>query len=87
MPDIRVRQPDGWTTVTFSDDVETISLVGGQLKSNHLAFTLIGEHPDQPNQIESQLLDVDPADESKLSTPVPRTPDGTSIPIAALRRD
>ncbi|EMA26699.1 hypothetical protein C442_00005, partial [Haloarcula amylolytica JCM 13557] len=31
MPEFRVRKPDGWTTVSFPEEVGTISAAGGKV--------------------------------------------------------
>lgn len=76
----RVRTPDGWTTVELSD-VDDVTVTTGKT-DDHLLFTLIGIWSGAPNVLVRDVLDVAP-----LSNPVPRTADGTSIPIAQSRLD
>jgi len=46
--DLRVRKPDGWTTVSLDDDVEEVTVAGGRT-DGHLSLTLIGVRSSQPN--------------------------------------
>lgn len=87
MPELRVRRPEGWTTVSFPDDIERIGVSGGRTGSGQLALTLVGERDGQPNLVETGILDVAPEDESKIINEVPRTADGMSVPVAQLRPD
>ena len=78
--EFRVRKPDGWTTVSFPDEVATISVVGGKV-DGQLCLTLTGEREDSPRIVETGILDVDKSDENLLENTVPRTEDGTSIAL------
>ena len=80
--EIRVRRPDGWTTVTFPDDVE-IHVVGGKVDGN-LALTLIGTRDEGRHVVEPGILDVDTDDEHLLTNEVPRTEDGESVVLDQL---
>ncbi|MCU4799801.1 hypothetical protein OB920_05405 [Halobacteria archaeon HArc-gm2] len=85
--DLRVRKPDGWTTVSLDDDdVEAVTVAGGRT-DGHLSLTLIGVRSSQPNVRVQDVLDVDPDDESKLASEVPRADDGTCLPLDQLRPD
>lgn len=82
--DLRVRKPDGWTTVSLPDDIETVTIATGKT-DGLLSFTLIGMRSGTPNCLVQDALGVDPDDEAKLSSEVPRTEDGTSLPLDQLR--
>jgi hypothetical protein len=47
----------------------------------------VGEREDQPNQIVTGVLDVAERHEPLLDTPVPRTDDGTSLPLTMADPD
>ncbi|WP_146418400.1 hypothetical protein [Haloarcula hispanica] len=83
MPELRVRKPDGWMTVTFPDAVATISVVGGKV-DGQLCLTLTAEREDSPRLVETGILDVDENDENVLENAVPRTEDGTSVVLDRL---
>ncbi|KAA9396239.1 hypothetical protein Har1130_19040 [Haloarcula sp. CBA1130] len=83
MTELRVRKPDGWTTVSFPDDVAAISVVGGKV-DGQLCLTLTGEREDGPRIVETGILDVDETDEHLLENTVPRTEDGTSVVLDRL---
>ena len=83
MTEFRVRKPDGWTTVTFPNEVATISVVGGKV-GGQLCLTLTGEREDVPRIVEPGILDVDENDEHLLENTVPRTEDGTSVVLDRL---
>lgn len=80
---IRVRREEGWTIVTFDDDVERISVGFAPSEGGH-TITLAGVREDAPNQVETRILDVDPQDEGKLNSAVPRQ-DGVALPL--VKRD
>ncbi|WP_058997983.1 hypothetical protein [Haloarcula sp. CBA1127] len=61
MTELRVRKPDGWTTVSFPDEIGTISVVGGKV-DGQLCLTLTGEREDGPRLVEPGILDVAPRD-------------------------
>ncbi|GGO03851.1 hypothetical protein [Haloarcula pellucida] len=82
--EFRVRKADGWTTIAFPVGVEKVEVVTGKT-DGHLTLTLIGHRDDAPNVIEPGILDVDGADEERLSGDIPRTDDGTSWLIDRLR--
>ncbi|WP_320412588.1 hypothetical protein [Haloarcula argentinensis] len=86
MTEFRVRKPDGWTTVSFPDAVDSISVVGGKV-DGQLCLTLSGEREDGPRIVETGVLDVDESDEHLLENTVPRTEDGTSVVLAHLLSD
>lgn len=83
MIELRVRKPDGWTTISFPDDVVVISVAGGKV-DNQLCLTLTGERADDPRIVETGILDVDERDEHLLENTVPRTGDGTSVVLDQL---
>ncbi|WP_058991363.1 hypothetical protein [Haloarcula sp. CBA1127] len=83
MPELRVRKPDGWTTISFPDAVASISVAGGKV-DGQLCLTLTGEREDGPRIVETGILDVDERDEHLLENTVPRTEDGTSIVLDRL---
>ncbi|WP_049943141.1 hypothetical protein [Haloarcula amylolytica] len=83
MTEFRVRKPDGWTTVSFPDEVGTISAGGGKV-DGQLCLTLTGERDDGPRIVELGILDVDENDEHLLENTVPRTEDGTSVVLDRL---
>ncbi len=84
--ELRVRKPDGWTTVEFPEEVEAIAAVGGQV-DGQLCLTLTGEREDGPRVVRTGILDVDEDDESLLEGAVPRTDDGTSVVLKQLLSD
>ena len=86
MTELRVRKPDGWTTVSFPDEVAAISAVGGKV-DGQLCLTLTGEREDGPRIVETGILDVDENDEHLLENTVPRTEDGTSVVLDRLLPD
>jgi len=86
MTELRVRKPDGWTTVSFPDEVTTISVVGGKV-DGQLCLTLTAEREDSPRIVETGILDVDERDENLLKNTVPRTEDGTSVVLDRLLTD
>jgi len=59
MTELRVRKPDGWTTVSFPDAVATISVVGGKV-DGQLCLTLTAEREDGPRLVETGILDIGP---------------------------
>jgi len=65
MTELRVRKPDGWTTVSFPDAVDSISVAGGKV-DGQLCLTLTGEREDGPRIIETGVLNVDESDEHRL---------------------
>ncbi|NLV13999.1 hypothetical protein [Haloarcula argentinensis] len=83
MTELRVRKPDGWTTVSFPDEVGTISAAGGKV-DGQLCLTLTGERDDGPRIVELGILDVDENDEHLLENTVPWTEDGTSVVLDRL---
>ncbi|EMA26777.1 hypothetical protein [Haloarcula argentinensis] len=83
MPELRVRKPDGWTTISFPDAVASISVAGGKV-DGQLCLTLTGEREDGPRIVETGILGVDECDEHLLENTVPRTEDGTSIVLDRL---
>ncbi|MFU1782891.1 hypothetical protein ACM16X_16030 [Haloarcula japonica] len=83
MTELRVRKPDGWTTVSFPDAIESISVAGGQV-DGQLCLTLTGEREDGPRLVETGILDVEESDEHLLENTVPRTEDGTSVVLDRL---
>ena len=83
MTELRVRKPDGWTTVSFPDGVATTSVAGGRV-DGQLCLTLTGEQEDGPRIVETGILDVDETDGHLLENTVPRTEDGTSIVLDHL---
>ncbi|WP_058992438.1 hypothetical protein [Haloarcula sp. CBA1127] len=83
MTEFRVRKPDGWTTVSFPDAVDSISVAGGKV-DGQLCLTLTGEREDGPRIIETGVLNVDESDEHRLENTVPRTEDGTSVVLDRL---
>ncbi|EMA14209.1 hypothetical protein [Haloarcula amylolytica] len=86
MTELRVRKPDGWTTVSFPDEVAAISVVGGKV-DGQLCLTLTGEREDGPRIIEPGILDIDERDENLLENTVPRAEDGTSVVLDRLLPD
>ncbi|WP_371727251.1 hypothetical protein [Haloarcula sp. CBA1122] len=83
MTEFRVRKPDGWTTVSFPDEVGTISAAGGKV-DGQLCLTLSAEREDGHRLVEPGILDVDENDEHLLENTVPRTEDGTSVVLDRL---
>ncbi|WP_367175661.1 hypothetical protein [Haloarcula rubripromontorii] len=83
MTELRVRKPDGWTTVSFPADVAAISVAGGKV-DGQLCLTLTGEREDGPRIVETGILDVDESDGHLLENTVPRTEDGTSVVLDYL---
>ncbi|GGM53263.1 hypothetical protein [Haloarcula argentinensis] len=83
MTEFRVRKPDGWTTVSFPDAVDSISIAGGKV-DGQLCLTLTGEREDGPRIVETGILDIDESDEHLLENTVPRTEARTSIVIDRL---
>ncbi|AAV44520.1 unknown (plasmid) [Haloarcula marismortui ATCC 43049] len=55
MPEFRVRKPDGWTTVSFPDEVATISVVGGKV-DGQLCLTFTGEREGGTSVVLDRLL-------------------------------
>ncbi|WP_434531053.1 hypothetical protein ACODNH_05420 [Haloarcula sp. NS06] len=82
--ELQVRKPEGWTTISFPEEVETIAVVGGKV-DGQLCFTLTGEREDGPRVVRTGILDVDESDAHLLANSVPRTNDGTSVVLANLR--
>ena len=83
MTELRVRKPDGWTTVSFPEEVGTISAAGGKV-DGQLCLTLTGEREDGPRIVETGILDVDETDEHLLENTVPRTENGVSVVLDRL---
>ena len=83
MTEFRVRKPDGWTTVSFPDAVDSISVAGGKA-DGQLCLTLSGEREGGHRIIETGVLDVDESDEHRLENTVPRSNDGTSVVLDRL---
>jgi len=52
MTELRVRKPDGWTTVSFPEEVGTISVAGGKV-DGQLCLTLTGEREGGPGIVET----------------------------------
>ena len=82
--ELRVRKPAGWKTVSLPDEIDAVTIASGQTDGN-FSLTFIGLRSGEPNVLVQDVLDVDPDDEGKLSTDVPRTEDGTSLPLDQLR--
>lgn len=80
---LEVLTAEGRTEREFSN-VESIEIAAAP-GTDGLELTLIGERDSEPNQVETGILDVAPRHEELLSSPVPRTDSGESIPVA--RRD
>jgi|GEM_PF-5594933 len=55
MTELRVRKPDGWTTVSFPEEVGTISVAGGKV-DGQLCLTLTGEREGGPGIVETVFL-------------------------------
>jgi len=85
MVDLRVRKPDGWTTVSMPDDAP-ICVAGGKV-DNELCLTLIATPDEEDHVVKTGILDVDKADEQLLQNDVPRNDDGTSIVLDQLLPD
>lgn len=83
MTELRVRKPDGWTTVSCPDEVATIWVVGGKV-DGQLCLTFTGEQEDGPRIVETGILDVDENDEHLVENTVPRTENGTSVVLDRL---
>ena len=81
--ELRVRKPDGWTTISLPDEVEKVTVATGKT-DGQLSYTLIGMRNSVENVIVQDVLDVDPDDEEKIASEVPRANDGTSLPIDQL---
>ncbi|RLM95242.1 hypothetical protein [Haloarcula sp. Atlit-7R] len=86
MTELRVRKPDGWTTVSFPNVVASISVVEGKV-DGLLCLTLTGEREDGPRIVETGILDVDENDEHLLENTVSRTENGTSVVLDRLLPD
>ncbi|GGK74456.1 hypothetical protein [Haloarcula sebkhae] len=84
--ELQVRKPEGWTTVSFPEEVEEIAVAGGKV-DGQLCLTLTGEREDGPRVVRTGILDVDEDDEATLANSVPRTDDGTSLILETLRPD
>jgi len=84
--ELRVRKPEGWTTLSFPEEAETIAVAGGKV-DGQLCLTLTGEREDGPRVVRTGILDVDETDEDLLANNVPRTDDGTSVVLDLLRPD
>ena len=84
--ELRVHKPEGWTTISFPDEVEAIAAVGGKV-DGQLCLTLTGKREDGPRIVRTGILDVDEADEDLLANNVPRTDEGTSVVLDNLRPD
>lgn len=82
MVELRVRRPDGWTTITVLDDVD-IEVAGGKI-DGQLSPTLIGTRDDGMYVVEPGTLDVDEADEYHIENEVPRTADRDSLVLRRL---
>jgi hypothetical protein len=83
MTEFRVRKPDGWTTVSFPEEVGTTSVAGVKV-DGQLCLTLTAEQEDGPRLVEPGILDVDENDEHLPENTVPRTEDGTSVVLDRL---
>ena len=82
MVELRVRRPDGWTTITVLDDVD-IEVAGGKI-DGQLSPTLVGTRDDEMYVVELGILDVDEADEYHIENEVPRTADRDSLVLRRL---
>ena len=82
MPNLRVRKPDGWATITMPDEVD-VSVAGGMV-DGQLTLTLIGARDDGQHVIEAGVLDVDKDDEQLIENEVPRTDNGESLVLRRL---
>jgi hypothetical protein len=78
---LEVLTADGWTTVTF-EDIDQLRVAGAP-GDEGLTLTLIGICEDDPNQVETRILDVADRHRSLLDSEVP-TIDGEAVP-GALR--
>ena len=81
---LRVRKPEGWTEISFPDEIKAIAVAGGKV-DGQLCLTLTGERKDGPRVVETGILDINPTDEEFLENSVPRTDDGTSLIVDNLR--
>ncbi|WP_345432292.1 hypothetical protein [Haloarcula japonica] len=68
----RVSGPetDGWTTVSFPDAVDSVSVGGGKV-DGQLCLILIGEREDGPRIIETGVLDVEERNQHLMEDTVP----------------
>lgn len=82
--ELRVRKPAGWTAVSLPEEIDEVTVASGQTDGN-FSLTLIGLRSGEPNVLVQDVLDVDPDDEAKLASEVPRTDDGTCLPLDQLR--
>ena len=77
-----VQRPGGWDHVIF-EEVGKVTVAGAPGCDEHdLHLSLIGHRPDRPNQVEANILDIAERHEPLLDSTVPRTDNGTSLPLA-----
>lgn len=76
-----VARSQGWETVVF-EGIERLWVAGGAGQGENVTLTLIGERSEQPNQVESQILDIAPRHEPLVDSTVPRVDDETALPVA-----
>ncbi|SDG23871.1 hypothetical protein [Halorientalis regularis] len=76
--EIEVLRGSEWEMLVF-EDIEKLTLAGAPHEDG-LLFTLTGTRDDQPNQVETGILDIAERHEPLLDTPVPRNECGTSVP-------
>ncbi|QCP89841.1 hypothetical protein E6P14_02880 (plasmid) [Haloarcula marismortui ATCC 43049] len=67
MTELRVRKPDGWTTVSFPEEVGTISVAGGKV-DGQLCLTLTGEREGGPGIVETVFF-ISPPPRDRFSHP------------------
>lgn len=77
---VEALRDGSWRTLQFRG-VDAVQVAGGT-DGECLTLTLIGIRSDEPNQIEPSILDIAPRHEVLLDGAVPRTDDGTALPVA-----
>jgi hypothetical protein len=62
MVELRVHKTDGWTTVSFPEAVEAISVASRKV-DDQLCLTPTGEREDSPQIVETGIFAVDKTEE------------------------
>jgi hypothetical protein len=78
--EIEVFRAAEWEHIVF-EEVSQIH-VGAAPDPDGLQLTLTGEREGRPNQVETGILDVAQRHEPLLNSSIPRTDNGTSLPLA-----
>lgn len=67
-----------WETLEIAD-VDSLHVVGSP--KDGFSYTIIGKRSDEPNAVETGIIDIKERFDPLFASPLPRTDDGDSIAV------